>query len=342
MVTFRIIFSIWWLNKMRGGKKVLIIGLVILLSLSSISFISTASGEYIYVDDDNTEGPWDGSWQYPYQYIQDGIDASNDSDTVRVSSGFYYESIVIANKSISLLGSYKYSTIIDGNNSDRTLLIMGGNPTISGFTIRNGYRGVFLLNTQNTTIRSCIIKDNNATGIYFVQSDNNNIIGNSISGNGAGITMGQYFSNNNNIYHNNFSNNIQNAYDGISSNNWDNGYPSGGNKWSDYNGSDENCDGIGDTPYNITDYGDDQDRYPLMNNWTIELKANCGDVDGSCNIDIDDIVVLIAYVLNNGTAPWPEICVGDVDGSGNVDIDDIVYLIAYIFNGGPAPVTDCC
>jgi len=51
----------------------------------------------------------------------------------------------------------------------------------------------------------------------------------------------------------------------ISSNNWD--YESMGNYWSNYNGTDENNDGIGDTPYVIStspeDYGD-ADSYPLM------------------------------------------------------------------------------
>ncbi len=40
---------------------------------------------------------------------------------------------------------------------------------------------------------------------------------------------------------------------------WDNGRE--GNFWSDYNGTDSNHDGIGDTPYTIDILN--QDRYPL-------------------------------------------------------------------------------
>jgi nitrous oxidase accessory protein NosD len=44
-----------------------------------------------------------------------------------------------------------------------------------------------------------------------------------------------------------------------------------GNYWDDYNGSDENHDGIGDTPYEIYGAGN-QDLYPLM---TPPLDAPC-------------------------------------------------------------------
>jgi hypothetical protein len=53
---------------------------------------------------------------------------------------------------------------------------------------------------------------------------------------------------------------------------WDDGYPSGGNYWSDYTGADvksgpnqdlPGSDGIGDTPYIID--ANNTDRYPLMN-----------------------------------------------------------------------------
>ena len=45
-------------------------------------------------------------------------------------------------------------------------------------------------------------------------------------------------------------------------NQWDNGTK--GNFWSDYTGIDINSDGVGDTPYNLSDVGNKKDRYPLM------------------------------------------------------------------------------
>ena len=66
----------------------------------------------------------------------------------------------------------------------------------------------------------------------------------------------------NTVYHNSFIDNHMQAFDS-GFNIWDNGYPSGGNYWSNYTGKDANHDGIGDTPYNVRG-GTSQDRYPLI------------------------------------------------------------------------------
>jgi nitrous oxidase accessory protein len=69
--------------------------------------------------------------------------------------------------------------------------------------------------------------------------------------------MGQYDTNHNYVYLNNLTETL---------NFWDNGRE--GNYWDDYNGTDVNGDGIGDTPYVID--ADNVDYYPLMFPFDVE------------------------------------------------------------------------
>ncbi|MBU1319609.1 MAG: hypothetical protein KKG33_09320 [candidate division Zixibacteria bacterium] len=70
------------------------------------------------------------------------------------------------------------------------------------------------------------------------------------------------------------------------------------------------------------------------------INYMCGDPDASGDVDIDDIVYLIAYIFSGGSAPNP-IASGDVDCTGSPDIDDAVYLVHFVFSGGPAPCAQC-
>jgi len=104
------------------------------------------------------------------------------------------------------------------------------------------------------------------------------------------------------VYQNNFINNTQQVLpipDPFLT--MDNGYPSGGNYWSDYNGTDSysgpyqnitGSDGIGDTPYIIN--GSIIDRYPLMKAipYTSDPYAVLGDINGDGKVGLDDLVIL--------------------------------------------------
>jgi aminopeptidase N len=61
-----------------------------------------------------------------------------------------------------------------------------------------------------------------------------------------------------------------------------------------------------------------------------------GDANSDDFVNISDVVLLIAYIFNGGSAP-DSLRRGDVDCSGIIDISDAVRLIAHIFYGAPAP-----
>jgi parallel beta-helix repeat protein len=174
-------------------------------------------------------------------------------------------------KNLTVKGSIDGISLVDTLNAlvfNNTILETWNFPFMSTAGIRVEGGGSNIITGNNLV--------NNHNGMSFLETQNNLIVGNNIENSTAPSTGGYgivfWGASNNTIYHNSFMNNKVQAYDDsfnspFSVNTWDNGYPSGGNYWSDYKTKYPNANmidnsGIGDKPYVID--SNNTDRYPLM------------------------------------------------------------------------------
>jgi parallel beta-helix repeat protein len=232
---------------------------------------------------------------------------------------------------------------------------------------RNIY-GIIIPHSDNNTVSFNSVLDNSYYGIGLFSSKGHIISDNSLLYNPVGIWFSS--SCNNKFYYNRFIGNSRQIYDewwdrpsvAPSMNVWDNGYPSGGNYWSDYAGVDlyrgvhqniSGSDEIGDTPYVIDE--NNQDHYPLMKRYppvvpTIEATVDIHPyalnlrrrgcwitayIEFPQDYDVGDIDISTVRLNETISAMSKPTHIGDHDRDGIPDLMikfDKVKVIQYILN----------
>jgi parallel beta-helix repeat protein len=236
---------------------------------------------------------------------------------------------------------YPFNTTVKGNiivnNGVGIRVLECDNSTISNNTFYRNPLGI-LADTSNSIISKNVVvaSDMNATypgpelyifyypewkwerstelvmleiGGIIVGGGYNLIHGNTVKDSCRGLVMfdqiRRMWGSGNLVFHNNFINNT--PYQAIGaprvSNNYDNGYPSGGNYWSNYNGTDiysgplrneTGSDGIGDTAFIV--FPDSQfgvlDHYPLM------AQINIFDADTWNGVNCDISIISNSTISN--------------------------------------------
>jgi parallel beta-helix repeat protein len=250
--------------------------------------------------------------------IIDGADHTLQSTAASNSKGINLtgrSNVTIKNMNITAFWDGIYLESSDNNsvsgnnitaNTDCGIMLCSSsdNNSVSGNNITaNISYGIYLYSSSNNSVSGNNITSNGWDIYLYSSSDNNSISGNNITANNDyGIVL--VSSSNNAIYHNDFMNKTTPAYSSGPTNAWDDGYPSSGNYWSGYSGTDSysgshqdeaGSDGIGDTPYIIGP--NNTDHYPLMGPFASATMAGTN----STVFPTDDVGLIFANVTSAGS-----------------------------------------
>jgi len=268
-----------------------------------------------------------GSWSLMYGFNLTSISnvTITNVNVVGFGYGIYLQSstlnVILENNITNndngiYLDSSSNNTISGNKITDNTGISVdnSSNNIISGNNITANNRfGIWVLSNSryNTITRNNI--DNNYQGITVQVSNYNTVVGNNITRNndyGVFLFVGIH---DNTFYHNNFLGNAHHVGTYIPSVHvWDNGFPSGGNYWSNYTGVDLDHDGIGDTEHVINE--NNTDNYPLMGMFSDFKATSEYHVQTICNSTISGFQfngTAITFDVSSGneTAGFCRICI---------------------------------
>jgi len=253
------------------------------------------------------ESPWNSIVENVLSANDRGILLDSANNTIIVGND------VVDNNNYGISAGYSNDTYISGNNVSGNGM-MGIGTVFASVNITNNYisnntNGVLLLRSNGTEISGNNISDNHQNGVILYQTFENALYENVVSQNGNGTHL--ISSSNNKFYHNSFISNVCQA--NISSdsiNQWDDGYPSGGNYWSPSAVVDElrgpnqdqpGSDGINDTKCSLD--SNNVDNYPLIKPYGGPHDIGIVNVTASLSyVAIGDTVYINVKIINYGIA----------------------------------------
>ena len=185
------------------------------------------------------------------------------------------QNFIVEGWEVGILGANSNNVIASNNVTDneRDIAVYANGYKITGNYMSDADYAVRIIGNNNIILQNVIM--NHAVAFWITDSSNNIITDNNITSTNPSVFDTDFVGLQ--VYHNNFININPNMDIVVPDTNaskailphWDNGYPSGGNYWSDYtnkypNATEIDNSGIGNTAYLISTNPNVLDRYPLL------------------------------------------------------------------------------
>jgi len=234
---------------------------------------------------------WDGI----YSNVSSNVTVSNNTVTNSGNRGIVVQNCMICSVTENIVRSAIYSGLelfysnnctaannILSDNYNGITLEQTNNSETEGNEIRGSSNGIYLCSCENDRVNRNLVENSSYYGLSLLSTGRSVINANSIKDSRYyGIRV--YDSSENILFHNNFVNIVQ-ASVSNSSNAWNSSLE--GNYWSNYHGSDQDSNGIGDPAYVINE--NNTDYLPLLGTFSNFRISSELDVYTICNSTISN------------------------------------------------------